>query len=81
MKILRHYGFTICLLLGIILGGLSGIVFGEKAAIVQPIGDLFLNLMFVVIVPLVFLSISSSIAEMKQMARLGKIMGTVLPYF
>lgn len=81
MKILRHYGFTICLLLGIILGGLSGIIFGEKAAIVQPIGDLFLNLMFVVIVPLVFLSISSSIAEMKQMARLGKIMGTVFAVF
>lgn len=81
MHILRHYTFTLCLLLGIILGGLAGVLFGERATLVQPIGELFLNLMFVVIVPLVFLSIASSIADMRQMSRLGKIMGTVFSVF
>ncbi|EUJ28017.1 Dicarboxylate/amino acid:cation (Na+ or H+) symporter [Listeria floridensis FSL S10-1187] len=81
MKILRNYAFTICLLLGIILGGLAGVIFGAKTEIVKPIGDIFLNLMFVVIVPLVFLSVSSAIANMKQMARLGKIIGTTFIVF
>ncbi|WP_239256963.1 dicarboxylate/amino acid:cation symporter [Listeria ilorinensis] len=81
MKILKNYMFTILLLSGIVIGGISGIVFGEKAAIVKPIGELFLNLMFVVIVPLVFLSVSSAIANMEQMKRLGKIMGTVFAVF
>ncbi|EUJ19846.1 sodium:dicarboxylate symporter [Listeria aquatica FSL S10-1188] len=54
MKILRNYAFTICLLSGIILGGIAGVIFGEGTVIVKPIGDIFLNLMFVVIVPLVF---------------------------
>ncbi|AKH90322.1 dicarboxylate/amino acid:cation symporter [Edwardsiella tarda] len=81
MHILRHYSFTLCLLLGILIGGLAGVLFGERATLVQPIGELFLNLMFVVIVPLVFLSIAASIAEMRQMSRLGKIMGTVFSVF
>ncbi|SUB64773.1 Glutamate-aspartate carrier protein [Plesiomonas shigelloides] len=81
MKILRHYAFTLCLLAGIVLGGAGGLLFGEKALLVKPVGDLFLNLMFMVIVPLVFFSVSSSIAEMKQMTRLGKIMGTVFAVF
>ncbi|MBW7981864.1 dicarboxylate/amino acid:cation symporter [Enterobacillus tribolii] len=81
MKLLRHYAFTLLLLLGIIVGGLSGVVFGESALIVKPVGSLFLNLMFVIIVPLVFLSVSSSIAGMSQMTRLGKIMGTVFAVF
>ncbi|WP_163652277.1 dicarboxylate/amino acid:cation symporter [Listeria sp. PSOL-1] len=81
MKILRNYTFTICLLLGIILGGVSGFIFGEKTQVIKPIGDLFLNLMFVMIVPLVFLSVASAIAGMKQMKRLGKIIGTVFAVF
>ncbi|RDX02205.1 dicarboxylate/amino acid:cation symporter [Listeria kieliensis] len=81
MKILRNYAFTICLLSGIILGGIAGAIFGEATTVVKPIGDIFLNLMFVVIVPLVFLSVSSAIANMRQMARLGKIIGTIFIVF
>ncbi|MBC1520314.1 dicarboxylate/amino acid:cation symporter [Listeria aquatica] len=81
MKILRNYAFTICLLSGIILGAIAGVIFGEGTVIVKPIGDIFLNLMFVVIVPLVFLSVSSAIANMRQMARLGKIIGTIFIVF
>ena len=38
MHILRHYSFTLCLLLGILIGGLAGVLFGERATLVQPIG-------------------------------------------
>lgn len=80
-KFFINYKSTIILLAAIIVGAIVGIVFGEKAAILSPFGDIFLNLMLIAIVPLVFLSISTSIAKMKQPKRLGKIMLTIVGVF
>src|SRR5699024_11886697 len=55
-----------------ILGSILGLVFGEKAGIIKPLGDIFINLLFMVVVPLVFFSISSAIANMDSMKRFGK---------
>ncbi len=73
-KIWQNYKQTIILLVSIIIGAIAGLVFKEDVKIVKPLGDLFINLMFVIIVPLVFLTISTSISKMKQPKRLGKIM-------
>lgn len=81
MRFLKFYKSSVVLLSCVILGGIVGIVFGPKAIILQPFGNLFLNLMFMVIVPLVFFSISSAIANMKSMNRLGKIMVSVFFVF
>lgn len=54
---------------------------GEKATVFKPFGDLFINGMFMVVVPLVFVTISSSIAGMNDMKRLGKILKTMLITF
>ena len=78
---LKTYMSVIILLAAIIIGAIVGIVFKEKAAVLSPLGDIFLNLMFVVIVPLIFLSISTSISRMKQPKRLGKIMITIIAMF
>ena len=67
---LKTYKSIIILLVAIIIGAIVGIVFKEKAAILSPFGDIFLNLMFIVIVPLIFLSITTSITKMKQPKRL-----------
>lgn len=80
-KFLKTYKSVIILLAAIIIGAIVGIVFKEKAAVLSPFGDIFLNLMFVVIVPLIFLSISTSISKMKQPKRLGKIMITIVAMF
>ena len=58
-----------------------GIIFKEKAAVLSPLGDLFLNLMFIIIVPLVFLNISTAIAKMTQPKRFGKIMVGIISVF
>ncbi|MGM9922622.1 MAG: dicarboxylate/amino acid:cation symporter [Bacillus sp. (in: firmicutes)] len=76
-----NYKMTLLLLLGIIIGGIAGVIFGPEASVVKPFGDLFLNLMFMIIVPLVFFSIASAIANMTEMKRLGKIMGSILLVF
>lgn len=80
-KVLSSYKSTILLLLSILIGGAAGIILGPKAAVVKPFGDIFLNLMFTIIVPLVFFSIASVIANMNGMKRLGKIMGGIFIVF
>ncbi|MDV2686878.1 cation:dicarboxylase symporter family transporter, partial [Alkalihalophilus lindianensis] len=77
----KNYRFTLILLGAIIIGGAAGLVFGTKTTVVKPFGDLFLNLMFMIIVPLVFFSIASAIANMNEMKRLGKIMGSIVLVF
>lgn len=80
-KILKNNKSTIILIGGIILGTIVGLIFKEKATILSPLGDIFINLMFVVIVPLVFLTISSSIIKMENPKRLGKIMIVIILVF
>ena len=80
-KFFKNYKSTIILLFAIIIGAIVGIVFKEKAAILSPLGDLFLNLMFIIIVPLVFLNISTAIAKMTQPKRFGKIMVGIISVF
>ena len=69
----KNYKQTIILLVALIAGAIIGLIAGEKAAILSPFGDLFMNLLFVVIVPLIFLTITTSIAKIKQPKRLGKV--------
>ena len=80
-KFLSNYKTTIILLVAIIVGAIVGIIFQEKATILQPLGDVFLNLLLVIIVPLIFLTITTSIAKMKNPKRLGKIMITIICVF
>ena len=67
--------------MAILIGGFLGILLGEKAIVFEPIGNLFLNLIFTLLVPIVFFSISSSIANMENSKRLGKILGTTVIVF
>ena len=80
-KFLTNYKSTIILLVAIIVGAIVGIIFQEKATILSPLGDLFLNLLLVIIVPLIFLTITTSISKMKTPKRLGKIMITIICVF
>lgn len=80
-NIFQHYKFPIILLGSIILGSIIGVVLGERATILKPLGDIFLNLMFTIVVPLVFLTITSAVSEMVDMKRLGKIISSMLLIF
>ena len=46
-----------------------------------PLGDIFLNLMFTIVVPMVFVSISSAVGNMVNMKRLGKILSSLVMVF
>lgn len=78
----KDYLFSIILLGSVLIGGAVGAFLGPQASALKPLGDLFLNLLFMIIVPMVFFSIASAIASMGEMTRLGKIMGsTVMVFF
>lgn len=77
-KIWLNYKQTIILLAAIIIGAVVGFIFKEKVVVLKPFGDIFINLMFVIIIPLVFLTLSTSISKMQQPKRLGKIMGSTI---
>ncbi|MCC6758059.1 MAG: dicarboxylate/amino acid:cation symporter [Candidatus Omnitrophica bacterium] len=78
---LQNYGSSIVLLASIIAGALLGMILKEQAAVLKPLGDIFLNLLFTAVVPLVFFSISSAIAGMSDAKRLGKIVGWMMVMF
>ncbi len=80
-KILLNYKSTIILIAAIIVGAIIGVIFQEKAAVLKPLGDIFLNLLLVVIIPLIFLTITTSITKMKSPKRIGKIMATIIGVF
>jgi len=77
-NIWKNYKATIILLAAMIVGAIIGLIAKENAAVLSPIGDLYINLLMVIIVPLIFLTITTSIAKMKQPKRLGKVMTVIL---
>ena len=90
-KFLKNYGFIIFMLLGIAAGCVVGAIFpatyeGDEmirkgAAVLEPLGTVFINLMFCIVVPMVFCSICSAIANMDNAKKAGKIMGVTVGTF
>ena len=81
MKIIKNYRSMLILLGSIIIGGLVGFLWGDGAKVLSPFGDIFLNMLLIVVVPLIFLTISSSIYKMKQPKRIGKILVSTFVVF
>ena len=91
-KILKNYGFIITMLVGIVGGCIVGAIFPAVkdaqgaviqpgATVLEPLGTIFINLMFCIVVPMVFCSICSAIANMDSMKKAGKIMGVTVATF
>ena len=76
----KNYWFIICMLAGIAAGCIVGAVWPGATAL-EPLGTVFINLMFCVVVPMVFCSIASAIANMKSAKRAGKVMSVTVITF
>jgi len=59
--------------LGMIAGGIIGFVVGPKIVAIQIVGDIFLRLLQMAIVPLIYVSVTSAIANMGDISKLGRI--------
>ncbi len=91
-SVFKNYLFLGIMLLSMILGAVTGLIFpvtkdaaGETvkagATVLKPLGTVFINLMFCIVVPLVFASIAGSVAGTKDRRRSGKIMGITVAVF
>jgi len=70
----KNYSGMFLLIGGIIIGSTAGILLGKQAEVLKPIGDIFLNLLFVAVIPLVFFAIASAIANLHGNQKLNRIM-------
>ena len=80
-KFIKQWRFTFILLFAVAAGAAIGYLAGDRAVIFKPFGDVFLNLLFTAVVPLVFFSLSSAVAASSSLKRLGRIAGTMLVVF
>lgn len=58
-------------------GSIAGLLLGPRVGIIKPIGDIFLNLLFTAVIPLVFFAIASAIAHIDASHRLGRVLGVM----
>ena len=77
----KNYRFLAIMLGAMVLGCIAGWVSPEFGTTIKPLGTVFINMMFCVVVPLVFASIAGSVANMRSRKRAGKIMGTTVLTF
>lgn len=75
--ILKNYSSLLLLLGGIIAGSILGLIFGKRVEVIKPIGDIFLNLLFTAVIPLVFFAIASAIANVDPGQKLGRVMSVM----
>ena len=80
-SIAKNYRFMAIMIGCMIAGALTGWFAPEFGHMVKPFGTVFINMMFCIVVPLVFASISSAVACTKSRKRAGRIMGTTVATF
>lgn len=85
-SVAKNYAFLAIMLGSMILGAIVGWIFpvtedSAGATVLKPLGTVFINMMFCIVVPMVFASISSAVANMQSRKRAGKIMGTTVATF
>ncbi len=78
---LKNYKSILLLLGGILAGSILGLIFGKGVEVIKPLGDIFLNLLFTAIIPLIFFTIASSIASLEKTEKLGKLFTVVMGVF
>lgn len=80
-EVLKNYSGIILLLTGIMVGSLIGIFFPQVVSYLKPLGDIFLNLLFVSVVPLVYFAVANSIASVEQGGKFGRIIFSMILTF
>lgn len=81
MTFIKSNKSSFILLGSMILGSVLGLVWGPGAKVLTPIADIFLNLLYCCVVPMIFVSLVSSVASMENLRKLGKLLGIMMLVF
>lgn len=68
-------------LIAIVAGIVAGALYPASADMLRPLGDLFIKLVRMVIAPVIFVSIVTGIAGMRDLGALGRVAARALGYF
>src|SRR5687768_12014909 len=74
-------GATLGIAANQLLGGAHPFVEGTNRYVAGPIGQIFLRLLFMIVIPLVFASISLGVAGLGDIRRIGRVGGKAIAYF
>lgn len=77
----RRLSLGVKILLFMVLGVIAGIIFGERATVVQPLGDLFIRLLMMAVIPLVFFNLLAGLTSLSDVRALGRLGGKILLYY
>lgn len=69
------------ILIGMAAGVVLGAIMGERVAALQPVGDLFINLLILAAVPLVFFNLLAGLTALADTRTLGRLAGKTLGYY
>lgn len=69
------------ILIFMMIGAVAGIVAGERAEVVQPLGDLFIRLLMMAVIPLVFFNLLAGITSLDDARSLGRVAGKIVGYY
>ncbi len=69
------------ILIGFALGAVVGLIVGPSIAVVKPLGDLFIRLIKMLIVPMVFCSLVVGASSIGDLRKLGRVGGKTIIYF
>ena len=78
---MRNYIQTVLLLLGVSIGAACGALAGPSASFVKPVGEIFLNLTFVLVVPVVFFSVANSVRKLTTERKLWRVLSRAVLVF
>jgi len=77
----RSHWLYISVIVAVVLGAVVGLVWGKDAAGLQPLADIFIGLIKMIIAPVIFCTIVTGVGHIAKAATVGKVGGLALVYF
>jgi Na+/H+-dicarboxylate symporter len=76
-----RFGLGTKILIGMLIGAAAGVIFREQAAIVEPVGDLFIRLLMMAAIPLVFFNLLAGLTALTDLRTFGRLSIKIVGYY
>jgi Na+/H+-dicarboxylate symporter len=77
----RRLSLGVEILIFMMIGVVAGLLFGERATVVQPLGDLFIRLLLMAAIPLVFFNLLAALTGLSDARVLGRLGVKIIAYY
>ena len=76
-----RFGLGTRILIGMVIGAGAGAFFGERAAVLEPVGDLFIRLLLMAAIPLVFFNLLAGLTALTDLRTFGRLSAKIVSYY